>query len=85
MFPLLILLVSLGCVAFGQSGEGSMFAYPMYAGQFSLGLFTTGTWLAIFAVISIARRTVNKKFDAGVFKWVAGPGLNLGWYTYLSH
>lgn len=86
--PLLILVGLAGysiCMPISLRGQGNIFAYPMYSDQVSLDLFTTGTWLGVFVVASIARNTLNKEFDATAFKWIAGKGLNLSFYTYLSH
>ena len=50
-----------------------------------MALFVIGSWIGVFAVLYISRSTMNKEFNHTAYNYIAGPGLNLALYTYLSH
>lgn len=63
------------------SGVGHLFFYPLYSTYGLRCLYTTGTWLWVYAIIWIMASIANDKFSEPVYNYVCGSSL----YAYVSH
>ena len=79
------------CVPTVAKGTGDIFAYPPYSDHGVQSLFTTGTYMAVYALLAWASSSygLNKKFTEDFYQLCAGKGwfagINLGFFTYLCH
>jgi len=63
------------------SKMGHLFFYPLYETYWLQCLYTSGTWLWVYAIIWTMAATANEKFNETVFNYVTGASM----YAYLSH
>jgi hypothetical protein len=75
------LLLLVVCEPSNYTGTGPIFVYPMYTDHYVQGLFTTGTWVWIYLLISLGETHLNDKFHAGCYDFVNGGSM----YVYLMH
>lgn len=77
---LFILMYSI-CSPMNYSNFGHLFFYPLYSDYTLQCLYTTGTWLFVFATVWFMAEIGNDKFHDTTYKYVTGAAL----YAYLSH
>ena len=63
------------------SDMGHLFFYPLYRSFPLQCLYTSGTWMWVFAIIWMMAIVGNKKFNPMVYNYICGSSL----YAYVSH
>eukprot|EP00356_Strombidium_inclinatum_P005144 CAMPEP_0170505448 /NCGR_PEP_ID=MMETSP0208-20121228/50983_1 /TAXON_ID=197538 /ORGANISM="Strombidium inclinatum, Strain S3" /LENGTH=165 /DNA_ID=CAMNT_0010786315 /DNA_START=750 /DNA_END=1243 /DNA_ORIENTATION=- len=67
----------------GFSNSGYDFYYPLYDHTYLQSFHTTGSWLWIIVVLTIAEVYLNDKFDSGWFSLIVEQSLFVYLYHYL--
>lgn len=60
---------------------GHLFFYPLYETYWLQCMYTSGTWLWVYAIIWTMAAVANDKFNETVFNYINGSSM----YAYLSH
>jgi hypothetical protein len=84
MAPLMVLMfVFLYAMSSPQNYQqtGFLFFYPLYTDYTVQCLYTSGTWMWIFAIVWIMHAIANKKFNETGYRLLTGSAL----YAYVSH
>jgi len=63
------------------SNMGHLFFYPLYTDYWLKCLYTSGTWIWVYAIIWTMAWMANDKYNDTIFKYVTGSSM----FAYLSH